>query len=371
MAELLEWTEDGLLGVPFEAAELGAATLVRLAALSPAEPEEVEPVETSASAPETSGLCLSSEVSTVSTSYRGVVLHVHGYNDYFFQAHVARALAEAGYLFYAVDLRRAGRSLLRLQVTKGVQADGEPSDHADAPVGFDVPHFVTDLRQQATDIAAASAWLREAHPGLPLVLHAHSTGGLTTALWAHAHRHATGFAAGPDALILNSPFLAGRGGKAARAVGTPVLQKMGPLRPLAELSHRPSHYAEALLPSGGGEWDFDTTLKRPDGLPIRAGWLVAVSRGQARVARGLAIGCPVLLAASTASSKDAENNPDVHCSDSVLDANAIVALAPRLGRDVTVLRVEGGVHDLSLSAEPARTEYLTGALAWLDEHLPG
>jgi alpha-beta hydrolase superfamily lysophospholipase len=326
----LEWTEDALLGASFEAAVLGQATLVRL---------------------------VPSEVSPGSGSPRGIVLHVHGYNDYFFQAHVARAFAEAGYLFYAVDLRRAGRSLVLI-----------PDD---GPAGFDVPHFVTDLREQATDIAQASRWLRQTHPDLPLVVHAHSTGGLTASLWAHAHRHSIGIDAGPDALVLNSPFLAGRGSRASRAVGAPVLQKMGPLRPLTELSHRPSYYAQSLLVAGGGEWAFDTTLKRPEGLPVRAGWLVAVSRGHARVARGLAIACPVLLAASTASSKDVPDNPDAHTSDSVLDANAIVALAPRLGRDVTVLRIEGGVHDLALSRKPARSEYLDGVLAWLDEHSSG
>src|SRR5680860_1867760 len=42
---------------------------------------------------------------------RSAVLHVHGYNDYFFQDHLARAFTDAGHAFYAVDLARAGRSL--------------------------------------------------------------------------------------------------------------------------------------------------------------------------------------------------------------------------------------------------------------------
>ena len=38
-------------------------------------------------------------------------LYVHGFNDYFFQAEMGRQFADSGYNFYAVDLRRYGRSL--------------------------------------------------------------------------------------------------------------------------------------------------------------------------------------------------------------------------------------------------------------------
>lgn len=315
----LAWRTDELLGTPFEQAPLGPATLVRL---RPG-PDDV-------------------------AAARGVVLHVHGYNDYFFQEHLARALAGAGYLFHAVDLRAAGRSLRRDQV----------------------PHYVTDLREQATDVAAAAAALRGAYPHLPLVVHAHSTGGLTASLWAHAHRHATGVAAGPDALVLDSPFLELPGSSFQKAVGTPVLDRVGLLRPLAALSHGPSWYATALVRENGGEWDFDTTLKRPGGVPLRAGWLRAARRAQARVARGLAIACPVLLATSAASSPDGPDNPLVGSTDTILDVAQIAARAPKLGRRVTVLRIDGGVHDLSLSAEGPRRAYLSEMLAWLTTVLP-
>ena len=39
------------------------------------------------------------------------VLYLHGWNDYFFQTHVADYLSDLGYDFYAVDLRRYGRSI--------------------------------------------------------------------------------------------------------------------------------------------------------------------------------------------------------------------------------------------------------------------
>ena len=40
------------------------------------------------------------------------VLYVHGYNDYFFQETLARTFNDSCFNFYAVDLRKYGRSLL-------------------------------------------------------------------------------------------------------------------------------------------------------------------------------------------------------------------------------------------------------------------
>ena len=40
------------------------------------------------------------------------VLYVHGFNDYFFQEEMAERFIKEGYNFYAVDLRKCGRSWL-------------------------------------------------------------------------------------------------------------------------------------------------------------------------------------------------------------------------------------------------------------------
>src|SRR5688572_31755509 len=39
------------------------------------------------------------------------VLYVHGFVDYFFQTHLADFFVERGWDFYAIDLRKYGRSL--------------------------------------------------------------------------------------------------------------------------------------------------------------------------------------------------------------------------------------------------------------------
>lgn len=319
------WRSDRLLGPGFEERGLGPATLVRPAD-RPDRPN-------------------------------AVVLHVHGYNDYFFQEHLARAFVAAGHAFYAVDLRRAGRSLL-------------DHDHHHGPSADDAlpPHYVASLREAGADLSAAAHAVRELEPGLPLVVHAHSTGGLSAALWAHAVRDDP--AHGPDLLVLDSPFFSLSGSRLADAGRSAVLEVLGRRRPLAVVSANPSEYATHQHASRGGRWEFDTTLKRPDGLPARAGWLRTVTRAQARLARGLAVPGPVLVARSDSSGPDRPDNPRLDAQDTVLDVGRIAALTPRVGPDTTPLVVAGGVHDLALSADTPRHAYLDGVLGWLDARLP-
>ncbi|MCA5894675.1 alpha/beta hydrolase [Isoptericola sp. NEAU-Y5] len=322
----LAWADDPLLPGFAEQAPLGPATLVRPLRRPPDRPHPPE-------------------------RPRAAVLHVHGYNDYFFQRHLADAFGDAGHAFYAVDLRRAGRSLARRS--------------ADDPTP---PHFMTTLREPGEDLTAAARAVRALEPGLPLVVHAHSTGGLTAALWSFAVRQDA--TARPDLLVLNSPFLDLHGPWLQRAARTSVVEVLGRRRPLAVVSASPSMYATYQHVSSGGRWDFDTELKRPAGLPARAAWLRAVRHAQLRVARGLGIGCPVLVARSARSGPDSPANPSLDAQDTVLDVARIATLSRRLGADVTELVVPDGVHDLTLSASGPRAVYLESALGWVAERLP-
>lgn len=303
----LEWRPDVLEG--FEACPLGPATLVR-SADGPSAP-------------------------------RAAVLHVHGYNDYFFQTHLARFFEGEGLAFHAVDLRRAGRSL----------REG------------DVPHFTRDLTELGDDIDAAAAAVEELHPGLPLIVHAHSTGALTACLWA-ADRPSPML----SGLILDSPFFAAattRGQRVARGA-VPLLART---RPMMIVKRHPSIYARHLHRDTGGTWDFDTAWKNPDGQPVRAAWLAAVQRAQARVRDGLPINVPVLVAHAHTSGPDAEDNPRLEVQDTVVDVREIARLAPRLGSRVTQAVVEGGLHELSLSSPVPRAAYLDAMSRWMTEVL--
>ncbi|WP_062292240.1 serine aminopeptidase domain-containing protein [Demequina phytophila] len=308
MEDATTWEDDALAG--FESRPLGVATLVR-ATVQPASP-------------------------------RGAVLHVHGYNDYFFQEHLAEFFLEQGLAFYAVDLRRAGRSL----------REG------------DVPHLVSDIDELGDDIAAATTAIEDVHPGLPLVVHAHSNGGLAAAIWA-SDRPAASLAG----LILDSPFFAAVA-KRGHRVATRAVPMIARARPLAVLHQQPSHYATRLLEPEGGAWEFDTTWKTPLGVPVRAGWLAAIRRAQARVARGLDIRVPVLVARSHSSGPDHPDNPLLGFQDTVVDVRAIARHAQRLGTDVTEAVITGGVHELSLSSPVPRAAYLHAIRSWLPKAIP-
>jgi len=278
------------------------------------------------------------------TATRPAVLYVHGFNDYFFQTHVARAWAARGYTFYALDLRRCGRSLLPGQT----------------------PHFTIDLAEYVTELTAAARLVRSELGHDRLVVLGHSTGGLTASLWAHSLRHADVV----DALVLNSPWFDLNARWFHRVVATRMLDA-APIDPRTVIADGLSAYSFHLHVDHGGRWDYDQVLKPPAGSPVRAGWMRAVRRGQARLSRGLEITVPVLVCTAGASGPNTLDNPDLDAQDTVLDVTHIAARAPRLGPDVTLLQVAGGVHDLSLSAPTPRAVFTETVFAWLGVRLDG
>ncbi|HEX7804645.1 MAG TPA: hypothetical protein VF413_00645, partial [Cellulomonas sp.] len=118
----------------------------------------------------------------------------------------------------------------------------------------------------------------------------------------------------------------------------------------------------------GGEWDYDLTLKPSEGFPRRAGWVRAARHGHARLSRGLAIAVPVLVCSAQRSGPNTEDNPDLRRSDTVLDVRQIALRAHLLGPDVTYVPIPDGIHDLALSARPAREEYFEVVFSWLEGH---
>lgn len=282
------------------------------------------------------------EPARTDTGSRPAVLHVHGFNDYFFQTHLAEAWEDRGYTFYALDLRRCGRSWREGQLA----------------------HYVTDLAEYLPELMLAAHTIRDGLGHDRLVVHAHSTGGLTTALWADSPAGR----AVVDALVLNSPWFDLQARWFHRVVSTWVLDAVGPYDPLRVIADGPSAYSQHLHIAHGGRWDYDRTLKPAEGFPVRAGWMRAVRRGQARLARGLHITAPVLVCTAAESGPNSQENPRLDTQDTVLDVTQIWARAARLGEDVTVVCVPGGVHDLALSADIPRGVYLDAVFDWLTDH---
>lgn len=264
------------------------------------------------------------------------VVYVHGWNDYFFHAHVADYFASRGYSFYAVDLRRCGRS------ARPGQMVGYVSDLGDYEVEFDL----------------VAALILAEHD--ELLVMAHSTGGLSVALWADRN---PGVLSG---LILNSPWLDMQGSWVVRSLAAPLVSQLGARVPSAVLPlPEVNLYARSLHVTHGGEWDYDLRLKAESHIPIRAGWITAVLQGHARVAAGLHVDCPILVLASAFSDFRLRWDPAMRRADTVLDVTQIATRAVRLGDVVTVVRLDGAVHDVTLSGPSVRDRLWAETDRWL------
>lgn len=128
-------------------------------------------------------------------------------------------------------------------------------------------------------------------------------------------------------------------------------------------------YAHSLHRNWGGEWDWDLRLKPTPSVPVRAGFLAGVRRLQREVRHGLEIEIPILLCSSDTTGSEHPTREEALRSDVVLSMEQMAEAAPWLGEDVTLVQIPGGVHDLALSPEPARSEYFEVLTTWLQERL--
>lgn len=272
------------------------------------------------------------------------VLHLHGFADYFFQTAAADYWTGRGYDFYALDLRKYGRSLRPHQT----------------------PNFVTDLVDYYEELDEALHRIRQRDGHTHLVVTAHSTGGLIAPLWAHARRP------GLAGMVLNSPWLDLHGSALLRTAGTAAIDRLGQRRPYMVVPRDVSGiYNQSLHRDHRGEWEFNLDWKPIDSWPVYAGWLRAVRRGHARVHRGIDVGAPVLLLTSAASHFPKEWDERVDRHDIVLDVEMIRKWGHKLADHVTMTRIEGARHDVTLSAEPARSRAFDEISRWLDVYVEG
>jgi alpha-beta hydrolase superfamily lysophospholipase len=276
------------------------------------------------------------------------VLYLHGWSDYFFQTGLAEYWHRLGARFFALDLRKYGRSL---------------RDHQ-------TPGYVADLATYDADIEAALAGMGHgadaARPSRRrLVLMGHSTGGLTLSLWAARHPGRA------HALVLNSPWLELQTGGVGRAFLAPLVQLGARVQPLGTLPQVDlGFYTRSVSAERGGEWSYNRTWRPARGFPAHRAWLNAVLEGQAAVAAGLGIETPVLTLLSARSTILPRWSEQMRHTDSVLVVDDIARSAVRLGSTVTVERIEGALHDVVLSAAAPRAVAYAALTRWVRAYLP-
>ncbi|KHL15068.1 alpha-beta hydrolase superfamily lysophospholipase [Mumia flava] len=282
---------------------------------------------------------------------RGAVLYVHGFSDYFFQRELADFFAERGYAFYALDLRKCGRSL--------------KAGHT--------AHYVSDLALYDAELDRALQVVRAEAGGADVLAVAHSTGGLVLSLWLDRVNRRPGgtAAAGIRGLILNSPWFDLQGAPYLRSIGTEVVKLVGRLKPTTPIKLPPGGaYGESLSITHQGEWEFDVAWKPIEGFPVTFGWMRAIRIGHAALHRGLDIGVPALVLRSTRTHFATAYGPEVDAADAVLDVRQIARWSGCLGDHTEIVPIDGARHDVFLSrSEPRAAAYAT-IDRWLDTNLP-
>jgi len=274
-----------------------------------------------------------------------VVLYLHGWADYFLQAELADHLVAGGFHFYALDLRKFGRSLRSWQT----------------------PGYTTDLAVYDEDLDAALAAVkadvanRTGIPGVPTVhLLAHSFGGLVAALWADRNPGALG------TLILNAPWLELQGSSLIRNIAMQLVEPLArtdPRRPLL-LPSMPGYW-DSVSRTAHGEWELDPQWRPRASFPIRPGWTKAVLAGHAAVQRKLDIASPVLVMLSGRTRIQTEWSEGLMDLDAVIDVEETARRALGLGRRTAVFRYPGAIHDVFLSRPAVRREAYADLLLWL------
>jgi alpha-beta hydrolase superfamily lysophospholipase len=268
------------------------------------------------------------------------VLHVHGFADYFFQTAYAEWWTGRGYDFYALDLRKYGRSILPHQT----------------------PNYVAKLTDYYPELDLA--WDRVSAGHRHVVLSGHSTGGLTVPLWAQARRtDARGIA-------LNAPWFDLQGKAWMRLGLTPVVQQVAKRQPMRIIPRTVTGlYARSLHRDHEGDWDFNLDWKPIESWPAYAGLLAAVRRGQTELHRGLSLPFPALVLTSARSATPTELGEDVHSTDIVLDVEQIRRWSPALGQHVTYVGIAGARHDVFLSREEPRARAFDELGRWLTAYV--
>jgi len=267
------------------------------------------------------------------------VLYIHGFIDYFFQTEMAERFNQHGFDFYALDLRKYGRSILPHQKYYNVR---ELSEY-DAEIS------------QALEIIGA-----EGHDAV--LLSGHSTGGLTTTLYAAHH---------PDhplikALWVNSPFYDFNMNPIKKKLGLPNLSRVGKICPdLKFPSELNRWYVPSLHKNFHGEWYFNLDWKPPSYPLVRLSFVRAIFEAQKEIHQGVTLNIPILVMHSHQTKNPKKWHKYAQTSDVILDVKHIDKYAKKIKGDVTISEIKNGLHDLVLSEKSVRENVYQQLFEWL------
>ncbi|VXB91568.1 Lysophospholipase L2 [Flavobacterium sp. 9R] len=270
------------------------------------------------------------------------VLYVHGFNDYFFQSEMAQKFNEKGFHFYAVDLRKYGRSTLHHQKINNMRS----------------------LTEYFTDLDEALAIMRQ-EGNEQVLLSGHSTGGLLVTLYASERVGNEKF----DAIFCNSPFYDMNMPGYQKRLLVPLVALFGKYFPDVLLPGKISEwYGHSLHGEKKGEWDYNLAWK-PHLVPaLNAGWISAIHQGHKKIKNGVILTRPILVMHSHQSIYSNDWNASFFEGDAILNVKDIKAGAERIvAPKRTIIEIEGGMHDLILSPLQVREQVYFSLFEWLKQ----
>ncbi|MCS4489108.1 alpha/beta hydrolase [Corynebacterium sp. ES2794-CONJ1] len=275
------------------------------------------------------------------------VLYIHGMTDYFFQTHLAEHFSHNSFDFFALDLRKCGRSRQAGQTW----------------------HYTSHMDHYYPDLSTAVDFLSSKYDSIVLI--GHSTGGLVVVDWLdHIRRTNPTLHSVVTAAILNSPWFDVPLPKALYPFAYLLIGTVGYFKPFTPFTlGNLGTYGESVHKDYSGEWDFDTRMKPIGGCQKYFGWMRAVMRAQLKLRRRtINTGVPVLTLCSSRSHTSMVIDDYSHRSDTVLDVDQIKQWAPFVSSHSTIVEIEDGMHDLYLSPRPVRDRALQASTTWL-QHL--
>ena len=269
------------------------------------------------------------------------VLYIHGYSDYFFQTELSERVQGANMTFYALDLRRYGRSKLPHQIWYDVRSISDYFEEIDSSINI--------IRRDGYN---------------NIVLMAHSTGGLTASLYAASKKDDLPVVS----LVLNSPFFDFNMNGFNESVGVPIISMLGKLFPNMVVNQKVSPVnCMSMHKSYYGEWNFDTIMKPVKSPLVTASWVRAIHKGQKQLQKGIKIACPVLIMTSGSSSKGMTFRKEHLDSDTVLDVEDIQNFSKKIEGKTDLMIFPNGLHDLVLSRKEVRDKVYSSMFKWIKE----
>ncbi len=273
------------------------------------------------------------------TTTNKAILYIHGFNDYFFNAELAGKFNRQGFHFYALDLRKSGRSWLPHQKLNNVRHLSEYFD--------DIQAALTQLQSEGIK---------------SILLYGHSMGGLVCSLFAAAH---------PEnklikGLFLNSPFFEMNEDWFTRKILVPIVAMKGKWFPNVPVPGRFSKfYGPSLHTDGHGEWDYKLDWK-PHLMPFaNMGWIRAIYYAQRKLWKGIKITVPIMVMHPKKSVRGRKWHDGFMTGDAILNVESIKSRSASIHGDCTLLAVKDAVHDIMLSKKSVRENAFAALLQWV------